>query len=66
MHYNGLKAVNYFREKALSHMFDWVLNTPLAGIGRNKKRQEQNLLLYSKVYLEPSRTSMMQLLLENS
>ena len=47
-------------------MFDWVLNTPVAGIGRNKKRQEQNLLLYSKVYLEPSRTSMMQLLLENS
>ena len=25
----GLKAVSYFREKALSSMFDMVLNTPL-------------------------------------
>ena len=25
----GLKSVNYFRKKALSQIFDWVLNTPL-------------------------------------
>ena len=23
------QAVNYFRKKALSQMFDWILNTPL-------------------------------------
>ena len=30
-----LKAVNYSCKKTPSYMFDWVLNTPLAGIGRN-------------------------------
>ena len=29
MKFVSVKAINYFRKKALSQMLDWVLNTPL-------------------------------------
>ena len=30
-------CINYFCEKAPSHIFDWVLNTSLAGMKVNRK-----------------------------
>ena len=64
------------RKNTALQMFNWVLNTPLAMVGNVEKKKKKvikftletsrkKLLLNSEAYLEPSRTSAIELFFQN-